>query len=256
MKYSRSSSQLTPAATAEGNVVRSNPYQGAMPVTFLTLPVELRLQVYGYAFIPTEHEYSRKRNNRDRATVSLLRTCKQVHSEAAPVLYSGMTFHLYVCPKALEFLRSIGPINKTYIKSLHVFFTDAPKIAIWKELVHALKHEVKGLRQLRVVWEDTIYGSGKDPRYVRGLATIRGLEALSIEGFYAKRWPEYLETKMGLPVSVDDGRRDGLQKQRSSLLTLNLRDEFQKGTEDFYPEDEYGNTVGWRPQKERQAKDR
>lgn len=231
-------------------------YLGAMPVTFLTLPLELRLQIYGHAFTPTKHEYSRKRDSGDRATVSLLRTCKQVHNEAAPVLYSGMTFHLYVCPKALDFLRSIGPINKTYIKSLHIFFTNAPKIAIWKELVHALRHDVKGLRQLRVVWDDTIYGAGKDPRYVRGLATIRGLEALSIEGFYAKRWPEYLETKMGLPVSVDDGRKDGSRKQRSSLLTLNLRDEFQKGTEDFYPEDGYGNTAGWRPQRARKEKGR
>lgn len=117
---------------------------------------------------------------------------------------------------------------------------------------------MKGLRQLRVVWEDTIYGAGKDPRYVRGLATIRGLEALSIEGFYAKRWPEYLEMKMGLPVSVvdDDGRKDGSRKQRSSLLTLNLRDEFQKGTEDFYPEDGYGNTACWRPQQARKEKGR
>lgn len=219
-----------------------------MHVTFLTLPLELRLQVYGYAFIPTEHEYSRKGNHRDRATVSLLRTCQQVHREAAPVLYSRMIFHLYVCPKALDFLRSIGPINKTYIKSLHIFFADSPQMGLWKDLVYALKHEVKGLRQLRVVWEDTIYGAGKDPRYVRGLATIRGLEALSIEGFYAKRWPEYLETKMGLPVSVDDGRKDRSRKQRSSLLTLNLRDEFQKGTEDFYPEDGSGNPVSWPPQ--------
>lgn len=117
---------------------------------------------------------------------------------------------------------------------------------------------MKGLRQLRVVWEDTIYGAGKDPRYVRGLATIRGLEALSIEGFYAKRWPEYLEMKMGLPVSVvddDDGRRkDGSRKHRASLLTLNLRDEFQKGTEDFYPEDGYENTPSWRPQQVRKGK--
>lgn len=218
-----------------------------MPVTFFNLPLELRLQVYGHAFIPNDHEYSWKRDSGDRATVSLLRTCKQIHNEAASVLYSSITFHLYVCPKALYFLRAIGPINKTYIKSLHIFFTNAPKIAIWKELVHALRYEMKGLRQLRVVWEDTIYGAGKDPRYVRGLATIRGLEALSIEGFYAKRWPEYLETKMGLPVSVDDGRKDGSRKQRSSLLTLELRNEFQKGTEDFYPEDGYGNTTGWRP---------
>lgn len=227
-----------------------------MPVTFLTLPVELRLQVYGYAFIPTEHKFTRKWDSRDRATVSLLRTCKQVHSEAAPVLYSGMTFHLYVCTNALDFLHSIGPINRTYIKSLHIFFISAPRIAVWKELVHVLKHDVKGLRQLRVVWKDTIHGAGKDPRYVRGLATIRGLEELSIGGFYAKRWPEYLETKMGLPVSVEDGRKDGSWTQRSSLLTLNLRDEFQKGTEDFYPEDGDGNTVNWRPQRVRKAKGR
>lgn len=227
-----------------------------MPVTFFNLPLELRLQVYGHAFIPTEHDYSWKRKSGDRATVSLLRTCKQIHNEAASVLYSRVTFHLYVCPKALDFLRSIGPINKTYIKSLHIFFTNAPKMAIWKELVHALRYDVKGLRQLRVVWEDTTYGAGKDPRYVRGLATIRGLEALSIEGFYAKRWPEYLESKMGLPVSVNDEQKDGSRKQRSSLLTLNLRDEFQKGTEDFYPEDGNGKTTVWRPQKARKEKGR
>lgn len=233
-----------------------------MPVTFFNLPLELRLQVYGHAFIPTGHEYYswKKNSSGDRATVSLLRTCKQIHNEAAPVLYSTITFHLYVCPKAVDFLRSIGPINITYIKSLHIFFTNSPKIAIWKELVHALRYDVKGLRQLRVVWEDTTYGAGKDPRYVRGLATIRGLEALSIEGFYAKRWPEYLEMKMGLPVSVvdDDGRRkDGSRKQqRSSLLTLNLRDEFQKGTEDFYPEDRDGNTATWRPQGQQARKEK
>ncbi|MCJ1346058.1 hypothetical protein MMC31_004269 [Peltigera leucophlebia] len=226
-----------------------------MPVTFLTLPVELRLQVYGHAFVPTEHDYSRRWASRNRATVSLLRTCKQVHSEAAPVLYSGMTFHLHVGPRALDFLHSIGPINKTYIKSLHIFFSNAPQIAVWIKLVHALNHEVKGLRQLRVVWE-TVYGAGKDPRFVCSLATICGLEALSIEGFYAKRWPEYLEKKMGLPVSVDGGQKDGSRKQRSSLLTLNFRDEFQKGTEDMYPEDAYGNPVDWRPQRVQKAKGR
>ena len=46
---------------------------------------------------------------------------------------------------------------------------------------------------------------GKSVVFVRGLALLKVKRSVDIGGFYAKRWPRYLEEKIGLkPVNKDD----------------------------------------------------
>ena len=69
-------------------------------------------------------------------------------------------------------------------------------------------------------------GAGRDTRFVRELAKIQGLKEMSIDGFYAKNWPEYLSKKMGVMVKEsDDSKSWYLQSLRG----------YQRGTENLIP---------------------
>ncbi|KAK6434765.1 hypothetical protein LTR95_009053 [Oleoguttula sp. CCFEE 5521] len=81
------------------------------PCRLLELPPELRLRIYELLFPPSKcyfgfaaysqamrkwRNYAYQREDRDQrlAAVALLRTCRVMHQEAAPVLYSRTIFEL------------------------------------------------------------------------------------------------------------------------------------------------------------------
>ena len=65
---------------------------------FTTLPLELRLQIYGYVLSSTKHTLRRPAECSPRTGIklfdtSLLSVSKQINAETVPILYASHTFH-------------------------------------------------------------------------------------------------------------------------------------------------------------------
>ena len=72
----------------------------------LSLPPELRVNIYEYLFPPYERSFSAcDRIYRDRPAkdaivhVALLQSCRLIHSEATPILYTNITFTVVIYNK-------------------------------------------------------------------------------------------------------------------------------------------------------------
>ena len=113
-----------------------------MPTTLLSLPVEIRLQVYQYCLhgdyrdkirhindLTYRNKYGIWKYENPIGFVALMSTCKVVYAEAAGVLYSEFTFafHNYIEdlePRSLkimyDFLDQIGPINRRYLRHVRL----------------------------------------------------------------------------------------------------------------------------------------
>lgn len=92
--------------------------------SFLSLPAEIRLEIYEAALImPFEIEATFRKRMDQTVLIpgDLLLTCKQIHSEAKDILYSQNTFHASdktVDTDGIEWLSRIGPRNAQHIRFL------------------------------------------------------------------------------------------------------------------------------------------
>jgi len=110
-----------------------------MPPTFLTLPPEIRLQIYENLLITAHQPITiyREPNTPDGIKVrprlreqppnfqhdlspSLLRTCKQIHSEATPILYSRNKLKIDSSHETV--LSRFGPNNANHMTHLYMPF--------------------------------------------------------------------------------------------------------------------------------------
>jgi hypothetical protein len=106
----------------------------------------------------------------------------------------------------------------------------APSAARWSRLFEKLGCEATDLQHLSVYWDHEGYlhrGLGKDISFVQALLQLKVTKTIPIRGFYAQRWPEYLEEKMGLKPSSD-------QNIPGSTWSRMLKN-YQKGTEGIRP---------------------
>jgi len=165
-----------------------------------------------------------------------------IHSEEDPDYYSN---HVFVVDlpegpyHTLRWLEQIGPANVKHIKMMrldvHAFylpsFDDEEKKDIsWYTLLKRLAAYATGLRDLEVCWEtgDPAFlheGGGADTRFVRMLGEIQGLETLTIDGYFAKEWPGYLERRMGVcPIlkQKDETYLEQLKKYQQRLEDIVL----------------------------------
>jgi hypothetical protein len=91
-----------------------------------------------------------------------------------------------------------------------------------------LARDATDLQHLSVYWdaEGWMQGLGKDVTFLRALVMLRVKSTIVIEGFYAVRWPEFMERKMGLrPV----------QQSLRSRTWVRMVSGFQRGTEGIIP---------------------
>ena len=209
------------------------------PFNFLSLPLKARLRTYEYILVgkPQVIPHCRPAAGRSIAP-TILRTCKQIHSEASPVLYSKNTFLIAEPERDLKWFQKIGRANVKLLNNIRIFVSAVyytndtifsnPSMSsrLWYKLLDQLAREATGLRHIYISWdaEETChhFGAGKDLRFVRELAKIQGLQSMVINGFYAIPWPRYLAEKMGVPVQqkgpIDDWER-----------------RYQRGTENLIP---------------------
>ncbi|KAB5513319.1 hypothetical protein GE09DRAFT_1231946 [Coniochaeta sp. 2T2.1] len=153
---------------------------------------------------------------------AILRACKQIYHEAAPVLYSRNIFRFSRPNKMLQFLERAGPANIKLIRFLDmrpIMWRDLP-FQLWLTLLNTLAVECTGLRHVRIYWatDETTWwntnertwralprgdperGLGDNLAFVRALVKIKGLERMIICGYYGKHWPTYLERETGAYV--------------------------------------------------------
>ena len=112
---------------------------------------------------------------------------------------------------------------------MDAFLGRTSEISLWYKLLDQLAREATGLRHIFVCWDSEeawpFFGAGKDLRFVRELAKIRGLESMVVAGYYAVHWPRYLAEQMGVSVQERDNTAPSLQYLRK----------FQQGTENLVP---------------------
>ena len=209
---------------------------------FLSLPPKTRLRIYEYVLVCEPQlipDYTPPANQ--PLTPSILRTCKQIHSEASPVLYSKNTFLVAEPDRILKWLIGIGRVNIKYLNSIRIFvhpvyytkeipfLHNANESAFWYKLLDQLAREATGLRHIYIFWDAEESwghsGAGRDLRFVRELAKIQGLQSMAVGGYYAIHWPRYLAEKMGVPVQEEDLTQPFLQFLRK----------YQRGTENLLP---------------------
>lgn len=203
----------------------------AQEVGFFSLPAEIRLSIYELLLISSPSE---------KICSSILRTCKRIHDEASVILYSKNKIAFSGRRKEIW----LGPINIKYLKNIYLYVDDVeyhisrfgehPTIFIIYNIIDQLAREATGLRHMTVSWaranprclaeDDPHTEPGKDIHLVRELAKIQNLQTMTIAGWYASRWPQYLSEKMGVLVKepwIDEYH--------------NLLSEFHQGTENLIP---------------------
>jgi len=249
--------------------------KGNNKVTILTLPAEIRLRIYNLLVVS---RFDRAENpswaegDTDQKLILLhmgqfrqyrtmepgiLQTCKQIYHKANSILYSQNVFAISEPKEMFRLIEQIGLVNLKLIKTLRIWVPWMAKLSPWLQLLYILADEASGLRCIELGWgvNSDIPGArglGDNLDFVRALGKIRGLEKLAIKGYYAKRWPAYLEERMGVRVQAIPGHyREDLElkdgdlnneelKFEKVMLEMNKKElqmfkEYQQETEDLIP---------------------
>lgn len=209
---------------------------------FLSLPSKARRRIYEYLLVCKPQIMPDYRPAaRQPITLSILRTCKQIHSEASQILYSENTFLVAEPERTLKWYIQIGQVNVKHLESIRIFvhavystqetysIHTTSMSSFWYKLLDRLARDATGLRHIYIYWDATSaeefcghYGAGRDLRFVRELAKIQRLQTMVIDGYYAKHWPKYLAEKMAIPIQEGGDTQPLLRK-------------YQRGTENLMP---------------------
>ncbi|KAI4143278.1 MAG: hypothetical protein L6R39_004637 [Caloplaca ligustica] len=170
--------------------------QPVVPYGFLSLPRELRDQIYEYV-LSSNAEVMEPYDLEEGLVPAIIRTCKQVESEGCAVLYTKYTYLFNIPPWDLEWLTTIGKANVMRLKTIRIVVAPTYWKSLWYRLLHSLARDAKGLRHVYIFWDcDDFDGIGKDVRFVRELGAIQHPESTTVDGYYGLHWPGYLTDKM------------------------------------------------------------
>ncbi len=161
-----------------------------------------------------------------------------VKANYAPYFYTSATFRITEPEHGLAFIRAMRPDNLVHLRKLSIvvdaFYVTVsesepektrlrlwhpePNAPAWHTLLEAVRDRLPGLRELDLYLhaELTGYhqdwpkmGPGVDVEFARRLAALKGLERLTLDGFFAREWPLHLERKLGLGLGHDGGQERG-----------------------------------------------
>ena len=204
---------------------------------FLSLPLEIRLRIYEYLLLCKSHATPVYRPRaRQPITLSVLRTCKQIHTEGSPIFYSKNEIVVDEPEPIIRWFALIGRMKVRHLRRIRIFVgavecfgnTSSQRSArvghLWYKLLDELARDAAGLRHIYIYWSFKCSGAaGKDLQFVRRLGKLQRLQSMDLDGYYAKQWPSYLARKLGIEV----------QEEQPSLPTLKKK--YQRGTENLLP---------------------
>ncbi|KAK3292621.1 uncharacterized protein B0H64DRAFT_407181 [Chaetomium fimeti] len=243
----------------------------------LNLPVEIRLQIYDLLLVSWFNRWDNPSwsvgnthqklilldsiKDRQYRTMdpAVLQACKQVYSEAVPILYSRNVFRFNDPHLMFRLMVQIGDTNTKLIRSLDIYVPPDADRDSWLNLLHVLPTATTALKTVVMSWwgegDDKLcerLSLGKDVAFAQALAGLStlGLEKLKIEGYYAQSWPAYFRDKFGARVvEAEEGRprppRDDDDDWMRELNKRSLEDfrKYQEGTELLNPWEEVGNAT-------------
>lgn len=260
----------------QGHVISPAATESDRGCAFLALPTEVRIQIYDLLLVSRSRhkDSSLAINNTFQRMIllervgdpwpgsaktartlelAILRTCKQIYREAIEILYSQNVFKISSPEQAVGLISRFGPANTASIRSLRLWVRQSAELAPWLRLFSVLAKEATGLREIDILWAADwgfvwaqgmrqARGLGDNLLFVRALARIHGLGKLTISGYYANRWPAYLEEKMGVSVRAYHGIPMRVYHPDGTMSKLQVVEEFrrrfvsyQEGTEDLIP---------------------
>ncbi|KAJ5994133.1 hypothetical protein N7451_009857 [Penicillium sp. IBT 35674x] len=244
-------------------------------ISLLTLPVEIRLQIYEFLLVSQadpEQSPSWAVGNTSRKMISLhmiqaphyrtlepaiLYTCTQIHREAASVLYGGNVFNFSEPGQMFRFMAQIGPTNTKFMRSLDTWVPWKAEISPWLTLLNTLSKDATGIRYIELAWgancESPLIhergakerGLGDNVLFIRALAKIQGLERIHLKGYFAMHWPSYLMASTGARVQAERGQHHepGPDDDAATIQLVQHVNErslrrfrdYQRGTDDLVP---------------------
>lgn len=197
--------------------------------TFLTLPLELRLKIYEYLSTPRPKVHSRAASLTAvfdlstgpsfidpvyRMQPTILRVCKQTHSEAVPILYRtvDVDFRGLVPKKMVDFCSallasgSLGLVRS--IRGIFIWWND--ELHYYVTLLSMLANHAPNLRRLELSFgaadkmmsdfpfqKDEVYRRwGENRCILRHLLPISQLEVIVLWGYYGVVVAGYLRENM------------------------------------------------------------
>lgn len=239
--------------------------KGEQKLTLLTLPLEIRLRVYDLCLISSFDPNQNppwavgnafgidKRPEYRTVEPAILRACKQIYEEAAPILYSKNVFDICEPKTAFDFIAVVSPTKFKLIMTMELSVSSSADISEWLALLKVISMEATGLRYLEVGWGANYATSSSWPRdrglgdnvpFVRALAKFRQLDKLKIRGWYARNWPSYLKKELGAHVQVHaiETLIEVDEEKLNNRWSLEIYEgsvrgfkEYQRGTEDLFP---------------------
>lgn len=161
--------------------------------TFLILPLELRLQIYEYIFLCKEqiNPYKNRKHRAERSLPpSILRTCKQIHQEASPILYSQNIFSISFPPQIFKWLTEIGRANIKLLNTVHICVighgsTDkfsAKETAFWYKVLDLLPEKLPDYGILKSI------GACRSERWIMGRMCVSSASWRRSKGCRAWLW--------------------------------------------------------------------
>lgn len=199
--------------------------------TFLTLPLEIRRQVFDLLVEEEDRVVKIPRRGPlihgvSDLSAQLLRACKQVHKEAAEELYSRNAFQTKRPQQLIEFVRLIGPTNVKHLRTLYLRmrWDSQRQLASWLQALNTLAREATGLLCIELnfdargkdgYWDMGDRGLGDSLEFIRAFGKIKGLNKAVIFGQYGEQWPSYLERTMACPVKAYCGSKRDWDSQET-----------------------------------------
>ncbi|OAA77566.1 hypothetical protein LEL_04389 [Akanthomyces lecanii RCEF 1005] len=194
---------MTDIATPITPLVASPPPH---PLSFLVLPVEVRLQIYGYLLqlppIGTAHPH-----DESRVSAAILLASRQIHAEAAAVLYSANTFvaHPSLLADFPRLRRWYAPVCAAAllprIRRFHLTLRLDCEVPFDRRRAAAA---FSGAEALHVqVTQSVFLGAGRDN--LRKLEDVRGVQRLTIRGSTTgfEGYVAWLERLMQSPLGAE-----------------------------------------------------
>ncbi|KAH9905262.1 hypothetical protein F4778DRAFT_729208 [Xylariomycetidae sp. FL2044] len=131
----------------------------------LDLPREIRLRIYDLLLVSRVHhiqimleaymgehtkvvpwltQYARYLQ-RQTIEPAVLQTCRQIHLEAAPILYSRNTFRFQEARRVHQFIAQVGEANAKLVRSLELYVEKGANQGSWLCLLNMLPKHTTGL---------------------------------------------------------------------------------------------------------------
>lgn len=171
------------------------------PPSLLSLPRELRLQIFGFALqlAAGDRRIGPQRSN--SRGLPLLLVCRFITHEVIPLVYSASVFHFAYPATVLNWLNVIGS-NLVMIRRVSVLVEAAPPARnLWFQVFEKLS-DARSLWWLRIHFNEhaTHHGLGRDDRLLQLLARFDQLQTLELAGHCASSWPRILQRSTGATV--------------------------------------------------------